>query len=272
MTTLTQPFTTDRVQLISRITAGLVALLALLAFVLSYSSLQHLAQQHGVGAWLSYAWPGLLDFAMIVFSLAILRANLRQERAVYPWALTIAFATLATIANILDVATLGIPPVVIGAGVKALAPVSLVLSFELLMGMIRAEVRRAAVVQSLADLRRQAGALAGELEQARADAAAELDKIAGQIDARRGQLERLKADIAGANSRKRAASTEEMNAARQAKIEERRQQAARLLADGLAKTEIADALGVSAKTIRRDLAAVGANGNGHHPAGEGNGQ
>jgi hypothetical protein len=47
--------------------------------------LQHLAAQHGLPGWLSYLWPLLLDFAMLVFSLAILRANLRQERAIYPW-------------------------------------------------------------------------------------------------------------------------------------------------------------------------------------------
>jgi hypothetical protein len=51
----------------------------------------------------------LLDFAMVVFSLAVLRANLRGEPTLYPWVLTGAYAGLATIGNILDVSGLSIP-------------------------------------------------------------------------------------------------------------------------------------------------------------------
>lgn len=126
---------------VSKLAAWLVGLLAIMAFVLSYSSLQHMAAGHGITGWLSYVWPALLDFAMVVFSLAILRANLRQEPSWYPWSLTIAFSGVSVLANILDVTPLGIPSVVIAAGVKALAPVALVLAFELLMTMVRAEIR-----------------------------------------------------------------------------------------------------------------------------------
>jgi hypothetical protein len=168
----------NTIKIISISAAFLVGMLAILAFILSYSSLQHMAAQNGVGAYLSYLWPLLLDFAMIVFSLAILRANLRQESAKYPWLLTIVFASLATLGNILDVSAmaqvLGIPQIVIAASVKALAPLALVLSFELLMSMSKAEIKRSSIVQSLTELntelnngRLESKTLVQEIEQKR---------------------------------------------------------------------------------------------------------
>jgi hypothetical protein len=194
-----KPFTLlsgwDAVRLISWLTAGLVAILALFAFILSYSSLQHMAAHNGLPGWLSYLWPLLLDFAMLVFSLAILRANLRQERAIYPWALTIAFAGLATIANILDVTSLGLPPVLVAASVKALAPIALVLAFELLMTMMRAEVKRSAVLRSLADLTTERETKQAELDTALTDKQAALDKVLKQIDQAHTRLAELKAQL-----------------------------------------------------------------------------
>jgi DNA-binding transcriptional ArsR family regulator len=144
--------------------AGLVFIVAIFAFVLSYSSLQHLANNNGVDDTLSYTWPLLLDFAMVVFSLAILRAYLRQEKPVYPWILTITFAALATFANVLDATTLDIDPKIIKAGVKALAPITLVLAFELLMGMLRAEVKRKEETSTIKELTEQMGDLRVEIE------------------------------------------------------------------------------------------------------------
>lgn len=159
------PATVTPIKLISTITAVLVAILAGLAFILSYNALQHMAAQNGVEGWLSYLWPLLLDFAMIVFSLAILRANLRQESAWYPWVLTLIFASLATLANVMDVTRLGLPPLIVAAAVKALAPVALVLAFELLMSMTKAEIKRQALTASLADLRARRQALIAAIDK-----------------------------------------------------------------------------------------------------------
>lgn len=246
----------DHPALISRIAAALVAVLAALAFILSYSSLQHLAEINHVGPRLSYAWPLLLDFAMVVFSLAILRANLRQERAAYPWLLTVAFAALATVANVLDVTALGLPPVAIAAAVKALAPVALVLAFELLMGMIRAEIRRADVVRSITELTGQAAHLAADLNAHRQDAAAELAQLDRTTEAARARLEAIRADLNREISSKRAASVSELNAARAAKVAERRARVLELLPQYSNRQDLAAALGVSVKTIRQDIRAL----------------
>lgn len=185
--------TTQPIKLLSWIAAALVLILALLAFILSYSSLRHLAASNGIPGWLPYIWPMLLDFAMVVFSLAILRANLRGERAGYPWVLTISFAALATIANVLDVATLGIPPIAIAASVKALAPIALVLAFELLMGMVRAELKRAAIVASITDLNQQqaeAETLKAELSETIADLTAKAEGVKAELSELRAEKKR----------------------------------------------------------------------------------
>lgn len=244
---------TNQIKLISYITAGLVALLALLAFVLSYSSLQNLAAQHGTGFYLSYLWPLLLDFAMIVFSLAILRANLRQEPARYPWSLAIVFAGLATAGNVLDVEAmavlLGIPAIWISAAVKALAPVALVLAFELLMSMVKAEIKRAAVVESLA-------ALTADCERL----TVESERLTGRRDSLKEELAALKAEkrtvaYTAIGDDTRAAATEILST----RVE-------------ISGAELGRMLGKSATTGRRLkkelLAEINHNGNGAGHAGQ----
>jgi hypothetical protein len=264
------------VRTISWLTAGLVAILALFAFILSYSSLQHLAAQHGLPGWLSYLWPLLLDFAMLVFSLAILRANLRQERAIYPWTLTIALAGLATLANILDVTNLGLPPVMVAASVKALAPIALVLAFELLMTMMRAEVRRTAVVQSLADLTAAHQEKQLKLGQAQQEREAELTRLTAQVAglvAQRAEVqgevatlrqeqrdlsksvfsrtELVKKPVPAQSRAERLLNLEQANAARRVGNAADFHRAASLRAAGLTWEEVATELGVSQSSAKR---------------------
>ncbi len=188
---------------INAIATILVVIVAGFAFVLSYSSLQHMAANNGFEGtkWLSYLWPLLLDFAMIVFSLAILRANLRGEDNTYPWVLTIVFATLATVANVLDATTLGIPPAAIRATVKALAPITLVLAFELLMTMLRAEEARKGKLISIGNLAANIGRLTEEIEQ-----------LAGNRDRLQRQISTLEDAKSGAKTRPMPANTQDKKA------------------------------------------------------------
>jgi DNA-binding NarL/FixJ family response regulator len=235
---------TAKIQLISTITAALVGIVALFAFVLSYSSLQHMAASNGVNGWLSFLWPLLLDFSMVVFSLAILRANLRQEAALYAWLLTVTFASLATIANVLDVTSLGISPVIVSSGVKAIAPIALVLSFELLMSMVKAEVKRAGVTigirelsGQLTELDRQMTNVTKRLETKQAELS-KVETISMTNDMTNGQMSST-LDIA--------------NDKRQMTIDSRRQEVLSLVNEGLTADDIADQMGVSVRTITRDI-------------------
>jgi len=225
-------------KLLSRLAAlagWLVGALALLAFVLSYASLRHLAEQNGTGWALSWAWPLLLDFAMAVFSLAILRGNLRGERTWYPWTLTVIYAGLATVANVLDVMTLGLPPLVIAAAVKAIAPLTLVLAFELLMQMVRAEVNRSALIVRTADLRNEQAALTAALT------------------ALQDERSRLRTKISQMRSE---AAPVAVNQGDDGDIEARRGRVLAMLNEGMSAKDIAEAVGVSAATVRRDRQAL----------------
>lgn len=261
---------------LAALAGALVAALALLAFALSYASLRHMAESNGVGSVLSWVWPLLLDFAMIVFSLAILRANLRGEPTWYPWVLTIIYASLATVANVLDVVSLGLPPVAIAAGVKAIAPITLVLAFELLMQMVRAE---AALLngQSRDHLREQAviTTMNGERSRDHRDQSSAHDAqsreqavIIGMSD-ERSRDHRDQSDDHREQSREQAVITmalDEQSDDHDAhgervfgptdEIEARRVQVLGLLRDGMTVSEIADQVGVSPATIRRDRSAL----------------
>lgn len=153
-------------KVISFLTAVMVALLSAVSFALSYSALRNLALSSGaVLPSLSWAWPLVVDGAMIVFSLTILRASLYGERTSFAWALVASFSMLSVALNVYHAPSEPVSWVVAGV-----APVALLLSFESLMSQVRTSVKRRSLSlslsamteavsrarQELADLERQA--------------------------------------------------------------------------------------------------------------------
>jgi hypothetical protein len=169
---------------IANLSAALVALLALGAFILSYSALYETAREYGVfPPNLRWIWPLLIDFALVVFSLAVLRANLLSERAAWPWVL-VGLCTVATVAfNLIHA-----PANLIARLVAVVAPAALFLSFETLMSMLKSEIRRRAIVASIADLRRQSAAAAAAL----ADQCAQQESLAAKLASLRAELAELR--------------------------------------------------------------------------------
>lgn len=127
---------------VSNITTGLVLLLAVIAFVLSYNALRAVAVDNGIPDKLAYIWPLLVDFALVVFSLAILRASLLNERTFWYWVMVICFAIATVCFNIVHA-----PSNILARIVAVVPPVALLLSFETLMSMVRSNVRRSAVAK-----------------------------------------------------------------------------------------------------------------------------
>ena len=164
---------------ISAATALLVALLALGALLLSYNALRGVAVAYGLAGWQSYIWPLLLDFALVVFSLAVVRNALLREKTLWPWTL-VGLYTAATIAfNILHA-----PATPVARVVAVVAPLSLFLSFETLMAQLKSEVHRHSAVQSLASLSKQVD-----------NKIKTLDALERQLAAAERRLETLKLDI-----------------------------------------------------------------------------
>jgi hypothetical protein len=132
-------------KVISFLTAVMVALLSAVSFALSYSALRNLALGSGaVLPSLSWAWPLVVDGAMVVFSLTILRASLYGERTWLQWFLVASFSLLSVGLNVAHA-----PQNVIAWIVAGVSPVALLLSFESLMSQVRTSVKRHGVAQTL---------------------------------------------------------------------------------------------------------------------------
>lgn len=120
---------------ITRTTTTLFVLLAVLAFALSYTTLQVTAANNGKPGWASYGWPLLIDGGLVIFSLAVVYKSLRGESARVQWASVGVFTVATVLFNVLQ-ETHPITTVF----VLAAAPVVLFMTFETLMGIIRSNV------------------------------------------------------------------------------------------------------------------------------------
>ncbi len=228
------------VRTLSAVTGALVALLAAGAFALSFDALNHLAQENGVTAGLTWVWPLVLDGAIVVFSLSALRASLHRESISYPMVLVV----IATVASVLfNVAHA--PSGMLAHAMATVPPVFLFLSFELLMRQLRSEVERSAKLASLEELSTETD----KLESTQLRLVSQNERLTAQRDA-------LKAEVKSAKSASVRELLDKANGAKQDKIAARRQSVAELNGQGLIPSQIAGALGVSAKTVKRDLVAL----------------
>jgi hypothetical protein len=121
---------------LSIISAILVATIALLAFILSFDAIQQLAIATGTNQYLAWIVPVIVDGAMVVFSVARLRAVLAGERTWWVWGLIVAFTALSVLFNIAH-AHVGWLAWIIAA----LAPLALFFAFETLMSQVQGNVQ-----------------------------------------------------------------------------------------------------------------------------------
>ena len=143
---------------INRVTVLLVFGIAAIAFTLSYSALLRVAIDYGVPIDLAWLWPLLVDASLVVFSMAVVRASLTGEATWWKWVL-VGLYTCATIAfNLIHAPANDIAQVV-----AVVAPVSLFLSFETLMAMLRTSAHRGVLAETVKGLAGQVDSLRGEL-------------------------------------------------------------------------------------------------------------
>jgi hypothetical protein len=252
-------------KLISWSTAILVLILTACAFVLSFNALRDLAQHNGIAAHLAWMFPLVIDGFIIVASLSVVRNSLLSESALAPWLFVGTFTVLSIAGNTLHIIDGGR----LAHAIAAVPPVALALAFKLLMSQLQSNVQRSGVIFSHRQIERQ-------LE---ADKAA----LVSQIDARNEELARISALTERAQSRHQT-ELEKMRAERAAlrqevvdlseqqrqnetqaitrsdKIEIRRQQIAALLDSGTDISNIASIVGVSARTVERDVEVLRQNG------------
>jgi DNA-directed RNA polymerase specialized sigma24 family protein len=247
---------------IPTLTAWLVFLIALGSFVLSYNALKQVASDNGIGSWQSTIWPLLIDFSLIVFSLAVVRAHLESESTWYAW-LLVGLYTVATVSfNVYHA-----PPGLAARLIAAVAPVSLFLSFELLMSQLKRHAQRQQLTLSLSQLAQEGSKAQAHNDTLQAHAnslRAKIDELEAKLKQAENELaEKLKESHNKPEpTRDTTNKTIPAKITRQAQIKERQAQVGRLVSQGLTLQEIADRLNVSLATVKRDNQAL--NNHAHH--------
>lgn len=232
-------------QSIAWLTATLVFLVALGSFALSYYALQGVAISNGIPDKLSYIWPLLIDFSLIVFSLCAVTSYLYGESTWRQWVLVGGY-TLATIAfNAIHAYPQALSPLATRIVVTCVPPLSLFLSFEILMSQLKNSVTRRKAQQTLAQLT--------EIVTERQTQLAQMDNA---FDSLQKRLSIVQSQIDSLNAPKDEVST-------------RRDKVLALINDSKAtgdkahtQKKLAELVGVSIQTIRGDIKALNGNGQG----------
>ncbi len=241
----------------ARIVNGLTGMVALLtlaigagAFVISYDALYATGAAHGVPASKAWIWPLLIDTPLVVFTLALLVSQLLRQSAKL-WAGLVILYTLATIGFNLSHAQ----PSPLGWTVAIVAPIGLLLTTEALRHLAKTIIERQAIVSSLSELAAQVDRMRVELSDMLSQKQGELAAKQSELDKLNGQIEAAKAQLAGQIG-EISANVQDLNAARQAKIDQRRASVLALLSEGLSPADIAGELNVTVRTIKRDITAL----------------
>lgn len=220
--------------------AGAVVLIALGSFVWSFLSLWALAEANSSQAGLGWIWPLIVDTSMVIYTGAILVAQLQRRGAKLPIGLTIFYAGVTITGNVLHA-----PQTPLGWFVAVLPPLSLIFGTEMLRAMGHHIIERQAAVSTIVELEAQA-----------AITAADLESLNRQKERTQAEVDALQTELKAGKVQQKAATVEEMNAARAAKIEARRGQVMDLLGQQVSQEEIASRLGVSVRTVRNDITAL----------------
>jgi hypothetical protein len=128
-------------------TAALVCVIAVCAFALSFYNLQQSAVESGIFPLLAWMWPLCVDCLLIAGSLMILRSSLRGEPALVGWAVLLAFTVISIVFNAIHS-----PPALVDRVSHAIPPLSLCVSIELLMIIIRSDLRRPVPITTQAEV------------------------------------------------------------------------------------------------------------------------
>lgn len=112
-----------------------VLIITAASFLLSYTNLVYAAIISGIPPMLAPAFPICLDAFLLVGSLTIVRASLRQESTLPGWIVLIVFTAVSVGFNV-SVAPEGWLPV----ASHAVPPISMAISLELLASFIRSDM------------------------------------------------------------------------------------------------------------------------------------
>jgi hypothetical protein len=258
-----------KLQKLSNISGALVLLIALAAFTLSFDAIYELSVQNGTDRRLAWIVPIIVDGAMVVFSIAALRATLQGERARNSWILIGVFTALSVTLNVAH--AMQTP---IGILIAVFVPIALFASFETLMSQVRATMQKG--VNALAmKWQRRAKWLLAEAKRQR-ERAKRLQAQLRDTQTAVASLQEEKAAMQSRLDRLQIEANESKALRKRIAILEASAQSGevvpvgvggygrdllRLFADdGLTLQEVADKHGVNVSTVSRDKAKLNGGG------------
>jgi len=131
------------------LTAVLVFLIAIGSFILSYNALYQVALSNGINVQLAYIWPLLVDAPLVVFSLCAIVVYLHNESTWQLWLLVAGYVIATMLFNIIHAYPQLLTPLTTRIIVTCVPPLSLLLSFEVLMTQLKNSITRNTKVQDL---------------------------------------------------------------------------------------------------------------------------
>ena len=220
----------------------LLAIVVLIPFLVSFGALKELAAENGVNY--PFMYPLMIDLSLIIFNLIALRSSLHGERNLYAWALVIVATVISVVLN-----TVHAPREMLPMFMAALPPLFILAAFHLVVVRIEQSAKHSRAILTLEKLDQMIATTKQEHEQL----TAQNKTITREIQSKHEQLEMAKHEL---NQVRREHSQFEQEHSLEEAIAARREQLRTLLNDPstqMTQAELAQALGVSISTVRRDL-------------------
>ena len=157
---------------IALLTAALVSLIALGSFVLSYNALYQVALSNSIDVRLAWLWPLLVDAPLVVFSLCAIVAYFHSEDTWQLWSLVAFYVVITMGGNIIHAWPDMLPLLATRIIVTCIPPLSLLLSFEVLMAQFKNSIKRQSVTLALTQ----------ELQRVTHEHAQEVEELQAEVD------------------------------------------------------------------------------------------
>jgi hypothetical protein len=250
-----EPYTPDS-QLVARVDAWsnrLLIIVVLIPFIVSFGALKDLAAKNGISY--PFMYPLMIDLSLIIFNLVALRSSLYGERNRYAWSLVIMATLISVVLNVVHA-----PPVPLSMFMAGLPPLFILAAFHLVVMRIEQSAKRSRATLTLTHLTQKIEAAQVEHEQL----SGQKEAVTREVDTQREQLVAIQkektavqqelAQLHREQSKRQREMADEQSA--ESAILARRERLRTLMNDSsnqMTQAEMAEALGVSISTIRRDL-------------------
>ena len=233
------------IKMVDKWSNRLMIVVVLIPFIVSFGALQDLASANGVNY--PFMYPLMIDLSLIIFNLVALRSSLHGERNLYAWALVLMATIISVALNVVHA-----PRTVLAMFMAALPPLFILAAFHLVVTRIEHSARRNKTIISLEKLRQNVAVLESEIEQL----TVQKETLTREISSKDEQIANLSEQITNYKNEldhlEREQSQNESIVTRQEKLHA-------LLNESetkLTQAELAEKLGVSISTVRRDLQSL----------------